>query len=66
MNMYLLMYENVPFLSPAVLQATARLDLCVDSNICKVEDLRKPKISHLTLMVDLENEGQTHLCMTFR
>ena len=43
-----------------------RLDLGVDSNICKVEDLRKPKISHLTLMVDLENEGQTHLCMTFR
>ena len=43
-----------------------RLDLGVDSNICKVEDLRKPKISHMTLMVDLENEGQTHLCMTFR
>ena len=43
-----------------------RLDLGVDSNICKVEDLRKPKISHLTLMVDLENKGQTHLCMTFR
>ena len=42
------------------------LDLGVDSNICKVEDLRKPKISHLTLMFDLENEGQTHLCMTFR
>ena len=43
-----------------------RLDLGVDSNICKGEDLRKPKISHLTLMVDLENEGKTHLCMTFR
>ena len=43
-----------------------RLDLGVDSNIYKVEDLRKSKISHLTLMVDLENEGQTHLCMTFR
>ena len=43
-----------------------RLDFGVDSNIVKVEDLRKPKISHLTLMVDLENEGQTHLCMTFR
>ena len=43
-----------------------RLDLGIDSNICKVEDLRKPKISHLTLMVDLENEGQTYLCMTFR
>ena len=43
-----------------------RLDLGVDSNMCKVKDLRKPKISHLTLMVDLENEGQTHLCMTFR
>ena len=43
-----------------------RLDLGVDSNICKVENLRKPRISHLTLMVDLENEGQTHLCMTFR
>ena len=43
-----------------------RLDRGVDSNICKVEDLRKPKISHMALMVDLENEGQTHLCMTFR
>ena len=43
-----------------------RLDLGVDSNIFKVEDLRKPKISHMTLMVDLENKGQTHLCMTFR
>ena len=43
-----------------------RLDLGVDSNICKVEDLRKPEISHLTLMVDLENEGQTYLSMTFR
>ena len=43
-----------------------RLDLGVDSNICKVEDLRKPKISHMTSMVDLENEGQTHLCMTCR
>ena len=43
-----------------------RLDLGVDSDIFKVEDLSKSKISHLTLMVDLENEGQTHLCMTFR
>ena len=43
-----------------------RHDLGVDSNIFMVEDLRKLKISHLTLMVDLENEGQTHLCMTFR
>ena len=43
-----------------------RLDLGVDSNIFEVEDLRKPKISHLTLMVDLENKGQTHFCMTFR
>ena len=43
-----------------------RLDLGVDSNISKVEDLRKPKISNLTLMVDLKNKGQTHLCMTFR
>ena len=43
-----------------------RLDIGVDSNICKVEDLRNPKISHTTLMVDLENEGQTHLFMTFR
>ena len=42
-----------------------RLDLGVDSNINNVEDLRKPKISHRTLMVNLENEGQTHLCMTF-
>ena len=31
----------------------------VDSNIFKVEDLRKPRISHLTLMFDLENLGQT-------
>ena len=43
-----------------------RLDLGVDSNIIKVEDLRKPEISHVTLMFDLENKGQTHLCMTFR
>ena len=43
-----------------------RLDYGVDSNILNVDDLRKPRISHLTLMVDLENEGQTHLCMTFR
>ena len=43
-----------------------RLDLGVDSNISKVEDLRKPKISHMTSMVDLENKGQTHLYMTFR
>ena len=43
-----------------------RLDLGVDSNMCKVKDLRNPKISHMTLMVDLENEGQTHLCMTYR
>jgi len=43
-----------------------RLDLSNDSNIYKVGDLRKPKISHLTLMVDLENEDQTHLCMTYR
>ena len=43
-----------------------RLDLGVDSIIFKVEDLRKFKISHLTLMVDLANKGQTHLCMTFR
>ena len=48
------------------LYTSYRLDLGVDSNICKVEDLRKPKISHMNLMVDLENEGQTHLCMTFR
>ena len=42
-----------------------RLDLGVDSDIFKVEDLRKPKISHLTLMFDLENLGQTLFCMTF-
>ena len=42
-----------------------RLDLGFDSNMCQVEDLRKFKIRHLTLMVDLENKGQTHLCMTF-
>ena len=43
-----------------------RLDLGVDSNIRKVKDLGKPKISHMTLIVDLKNEGQTDLCMTFR
>ena len=48
------------------LNTSYRLDLGVDSNIFKVEDLKKHKISHMTLMVDLENEGQTHLCMTFR
>ena len=48
------------------LYTSYRLDLGVDSNNCKVEDLRKSKISHMTLMVDLENEGKTHLCMTFR
>ena len=48
------------------LYTSYRLDLDVDSNICKVEDLRKPKISHMTLTVELENEGQTHLYMTFR
>ena len=42
-----------------------RLDLGVDSNIFKVEDLRKPKINHLILMFDLENLGQTLFCMTF-
>ena len=48
------------------LYTSYRLDLGVDPNISKVEDLRKSKISHMTLMVDIENEGQTHLCMTFR
>ena len=47
------------------LNTSYRLDLGVDSNICKVEDLRKPKISHLTLMFDLENLGQTLFGMTF-
>ena len=53
------------FLISGCIQAT---DLILVSilNICKVNDLRKPKISHLTLIVDFENEGQTHLCMTFR
>ena len=36
-----------------------------DSNIFKVEDHRKPKINHLTLMFDLENLGQIFFCMTF-
>ena len=54
---------DLPYL---LLYTGYRLDLGVDSNIFKVKDLRKPKISHLTFMVDLENEGQTHLCMTFR
>ena len=48
------------------LYTSYRLDLGVDSNIRKVENIRKRKISHMTLMVDFENEGQTHLCMTFR
>ena len=48
------------------LYTSYRLDLGVVSNICKVGDLRKPKIRHMILMVDLENEGQTHLCMTIR
>ena len=39
--------------------------LGVESNIVNVEDLRKPIISHLTLMFDLENLGQTLFCMTF-
>ena len=52
-------------LSYVRLYITYRHDHGVDSNICKVMDLRKPKISHMTLMVDLENEGQTHLCLTF-
>ena len=43
-----------------------RLDLGVDSNISNVKDLRKLRIIYLTLMFDLENEGQTHSCMTFR
>ena len=47
------------------LNTSYRLDLGVDSNICKVEDLKKPKISYLTLMFDLENLGQTLFCMTF-
>ena len=52
---------DLPYLR---LYTSYRLDLGVDSNICKVDDLRKPKISHMTLMVDLENKGQTHLYMT--
>ena len=47
------------------LYTSYRLDLGVDSNICKVEDLKKLKTSHLTLMFDLENLGQTLFCMTF-
>jgi hypothetical protein len=48
------------------LYTCCRLDLGADSNIYNVKDPRKPRIIYLTLMVDLENEGQTHLCMTFR
>ena len=44
-------------LSQLRLYAYCRPDLGVDSNIYNVEDLRKPKISHLFLIVDLENEG---------
>ena len=47
------------------LYACYLLDLGVESNILKVEDLRKLKINHLTLMFDLENLGQTFFCMTF-
>ena len=47
------------------LNTSYRLDLGDDSNICKVEDLRKPKISHLTLMFDLENLGQTLFAWPF-
>ena len=55
-----------PSLTPAVYNYTwCRLDLSVDSNIFWVEDLRKPKINHLTLIFDLENLGQTFFCMTF-
>ena len=35
------------------------LDLGVDSNIFNVEDLRKSKIDHLTLKVNLYFQGQT-------
>ena len=35
------------------------LDLGVDSNILKVEDLRKSIYGYLALMVDLDFQGQT-------
>ena len=35
-------------------------------SLCKRDGvIIKSRINNLTLMVDLENEGQTHLCMTF-
>ena len=36
------------------------LDLGVDSNILKVRDLRKSILNYLTLMVDLDFQGQTN------
>ena len=36
------------------------LDLGVDSNIITVRDLRKSIFNHLTLMVDLDFQGQTN------
>ena len=57
---------NINDLSYLQLYTGYRCDLGVDSNICNVDDLRKSKISHLTLMFHLENEGQTLVCMTFR
>ena len=53
------------FVAPVVYMLQTR-NLGVDSNIYNVENLIKPKISLLTMMVYLENEGQTHFCMTFR
>ena len=36
------------------------LDLGVDSNILEARDLRKIIFNHLTLMVDLDFQGQTN------
>ena len=45
------------------------LDLGVDSNILKVRDLRKSIFNHLTLMVDLDFQGQTNffqICIIYK
>ena len=45
------------------------LDLGVDSNILKVRDLRKSIFNYLTLMVDLDFQGQTNfiqICIIFK
>ena len=53
-------------ISGCILLCAIDLDLLgVDSNIHQVNDLKESQIYHVTLKVDLENQGQIHLCMTF-